>query len=968
MSEIRTVFGKEFNSFFTSPAAWLFLAMFLVVNLFVFFWGAAFFARNVADMKPLFQWMPILLIFLVAALTMRSWSEERRAGTLESLLTSPVSPWHLILGKFFASLALVALALLLTAPLPITVSLIGPLDWGPVIGGYVASLFLAAAYISMGLYASSRTDNPIVALILTVALAGAFYLIGSSLITTLFGQTVGGVLALIGSGSRFDSITRGVFDIRDIYYYLSLVGIFLSLNRLSLQRLSWAGKPFSAGHRRWGWLVGLAIINFALANVWLNAVGGVRLDLTRDKLYSLSPATHRYLQQLQEPLLIRGYFSAKTHPLLEPLVPQIKDLLKEYQVAGGDKVRVEFIDPHTDQTLEQEAAQKYGVRPVPFRMASRYQSGVVNSYFDLVIAYGDQYEKLTYSDLIEIKSRGEGDPEVLLKNPEYAITRAIRKVANAYQSGGNVFASLSKPVTFKGYISAPQKLPKSLATLQKQLKTTLQDLKKSAGDKLRIEFADPDANGGKLAKTLQQDYGFEPQIASLFDPKPFWFYMLLTSDDSTVQIALPEQLDGAALKKSIVAAVQRLAPGYLKTVAIVTPPQPMTNPMMRRLGMASGGKSYEKLRAVLADNVRLKDTDLKNGHVPADADLLLLLAPQKLDDKQLFAVDQFLMQGGAVLVATSPFDVDLAAGQLKAKKQDSGLQDWLKHQGLTIADSMVLDEQNASIPIPVQRNLGGLTIQEIRMMPYPHFPDLRGDELNPDNPVTASLGQLTLNWASPIELARQQPTSRKVTELLHSSDKSWTSASLNLAPDYQRYPKTGFKPGQKRARHTLAVALQGGFESYFKGKPSPLLKQKQDKKDAKDKGDAAKPDKEDKTIVSSLIEHASDSARLIVVASNTFATDSAINLASQGLGTQYTRPLAFIQNAIDWSLDDPGLLAIRGRARFARTLMPMDQSTREFWEYLNYALALFGLSLVGLWRHMRQKRRQAHYQHILAEV
>src|SRR5579871_1359062 len=109
--------GKELTGFFASPAAFLFLAAFLAVTLFIFFWVATFFERNLADVRPLFQWMPILLIFLVAALTMRSWAEERRAGTLELLLTAPTSPLELVLGKFFGCLGLVLIALALTLPL-----------------------------------------------------------------------------------------------------------------------------------------------------------------------------------------------------------------------------------------------------------------------------------------------------------------------------------------------------------------------------------------------------------------------------------------------------------------------------------------------------------------------------------------------------------------------------------------------------------------------------------------------------------------------------------------------------------------------------------------------------------------------------------------------------------------------------------------------------------------------------------
>ena len=141
---VNRVTKKEFRGFFSTPAAYLFIGAFLTLVLFMFFWLETFFARNIADVRPLFEWLPLLLIFLVAALTMRSWAEERVGGTIESLLTAPVRPRELVLGKFFASLLLVLIALLLTLPLPVTVSPLGPLDWGPVIGGYVATLFLAA--------------------------------------------------------------------------------------------------------------------------------------------------------------------------------------------------------------------------------------------------------------------------------------------------------------------------------------------------------------------------------------------------------------------------------------------------------------------------------------------------------------------------------------------------------------------------------------------------------------------------------------------------------------------------------------------------------------------------------------------------------------------------------------------------------------------------------------------------------
>ncbi len=958
MSEIKRIAQKEFSGFFASPAAFLFLGAFLAVTLFIFFWVETFFARNLADVRPLFQWMPVLLIFLVAALTMRAWSEERRSGTLESLLTSSVRPLHLVIGKFLAGMALVGTALLLTLPLTLSVSFLGPLDWGPVIGGYVAALFLAAAYVSIGLYMSARTDNPIVALILTTVVCGVFYMLGTPTLTTLFGHTVGGFLTMIGTGSRFESITRGVLDLRDLYYYLSIVGVFLTLNLFTLERLRWAGNPLSPRHRQWGLVTLLAAANFIAGNLWLQPIGWIRADITEGNIYSLSGATSQTLARLREPLLIRGYFSANTHPLLAPLVPQIRDLLEEYAIRADGRVRVEFIDPQQDQLLEEEAASKYGIRPIPFQMASRYQASVVNAYFNILIAYGDQYETLGFRDLIEVKARGEADLDVVLNNPEYAITQTIRKTLNAYQAGGNPFETLLKPVRFIGYVSEREKLPKGLDVVRDDLQAILKGLTEKAGDKLTATFRDPDVNGGELGRELGKKHGFRPQVASLFDPRPFWFYMVLESDGEVIQVPLPKDMAKESLKKSIEAAIKRLAPGFLKTVALVKP-QAAAMP-----GRRPAGKSYSRLQKTLSENVRIKETKLEDGRTPADADLLMVMSPKQLDEKQLFAIDQFLMQGGTVVLATAPFDVNV--GQyLSANEQDSGLTAWLAHMGLTIEKKMVLDPQNAALPVPVKRYIGPIAVREIRMLPYPHFPDLRQAGLNEQNPITASLQQLTVNWASPIRIDAEKNRSRTITRLLNSSRESWTSDSTNVVPDYQTHAKLGFAPEGERGGQTLAVVVSGRFDSYFKDKTSPLIEKKADGEKEDKTGE--KTDDVDLN-VTGVIDRSPESARIILIAANGFASDQVLQLASEGMGTLYDKPIEFLQNTIDWTLEDQSLLAIRSRARFARTLAPMEQGQRLTMEYLNYGLALLGLVAVWFWRRRVRRTIEARHQAILAEV
>src|SRR3546814_16570114 len=144
--------------------------------------------------------LSVLMICLAGALTMRAWAEERRAGTLETLLTTPVRPRSLVLGKVLAVEALIALALVLTLPLTVSVSMLGTLDWGPVVGGYVATLCLAAAYVAIGLFVSAQSDNPVISLIVPVLICAAFSFVGSDLLTSLVGSDFAAVPAALRPG------------------------------------------------------------------------------------------------------------------------------------------------------------------------------------------------------------------------------------------------------------------------------------------------------------------------------------------------------------------------------------------------------------------------------------------------------------------------------------------------------------------------------------------------------------------------------------------------------------------------------------------------------------------------------------------------------------------------------------------------------------------------------------------------
>ncbi|MGA7327645.1 MAG: Gldg family protein [Rhodomicrobium sp.] len=962
MTHALQIARKELSAYFASPAAFIFIGVFLAALLFIFFWVDRFFARNIADVRPLFEWMPILLIFLAAAMTMRMWSEERRSGTLEFLMTAPVKPVELVIGKFLACLALVGITLALTLPIPITVSILGPLDWGPVFGGYIATLALASAYISIGLFVSSRTDNQIVSLIVTALICAAFYVLGSDSLTSLFGNSGSEFLRDFGSGSRFDSIARGVIDLRDIYYYISIFAVFLILNLYSLESLRWSAQGRDQKHFQWRVIAALAAANFVAGNLWLGQLTWARADLTSGSIYSISGETKSYLRQLQEPLLIRGYFSAQTHPLLAPLVPRLRDLLKEYEIAGGGRVRVEFVDPQKDSGIESEANSQYNIKPVPFQTENKYSASVTNSYFDILVKYGGEFQTLGYKDLIEVKQSGETGLNVNLRDPEFEITRAIKKVLDSYRGGGDVFSSITAPVQLEAYISADDKLLDPLPKLKADLQDLIASYTKSSGGKFSAKFADPDKGGEPMAQQLDRAYGLHPLAVGLLNPKQFWFSLVLKSGDKVQEVSLPQSLDKAGLKQNIEAELKRLRPGALRTVALYTPP---STPPMPQFGIqGGGGPAFQLLEGKLKENASVEPGALATGRVPEQSDILFVASPEKLDQKQVFAIDQFLMKGGTVVIAASPYKVSLQ-GDVLAQKSPTGLEDWLKFQGLSLEDGMVLDQQNAPLPIPVERQVGGIPIRQIQLLDYPYFADVRQDGLAQGEAPTLGLRQLTLTWASPIQIDQEKTKGMKVVPLIESSRKSWVSTSGNVVPDFDKYPDLGFEESRKKGRQILGAMAEGRFKSYFAGKPSPLARDVKPEiskpKGAGDEAASKEKTEPEKPSITGVIEHSPETARIILIGSGSFLSDDMLSLASQIDRTQYLAPVNFAQNVMDWSLEDRGLLALRARGGlFSRTLAPVKAGQQMMWEYLNYGLALLGLGIVYFvrrrWREASNRR------------
>jgi ABC-2 type transport system permease protein len=232
------VYKRELKGYFNSPIAYIFLVVFLLTASWLFFRG--YFLYGQADLRPFFSLLPWMFLFFVPAVSMRLWAEERKQGTAELLLTLPVKDEQIILGKYLAGLTLVTLAVFLEFPLVILTSRLGDLDFGPVIGGFLGSIFLGGAYLAIGLFLSSITSNQIVAFILGVVVSFALFIVGENLVLVTAPPAIAPLLRNLGLGAHFDSIGRGVIDTRDVIYYLSVIAFFLYLNRLTLRERRWA--------------------------------------------------------------------------------------------------------------------------------------------------------------------------------------------------------------------------------------------------------------------------------------------------------------------------------------------------------------------------------------------------------------------------------------------------------------------------------------------------------------------------------------------------------------------------------------------------------------------------------------------------------------------------------------------------------------------------------------------------------
>ncbi|HYT05517.1 MAG TPA: Gldg family protein [Gemmatimonadales bacterium] len=440
MHAIRTIARRELKALFDQPTAYILLVVFTAVNGFLFFRQAELY--GVASLRPMLDYLPWEMLILIPAVTMRALAEDARAGTLEVVLAQPVTERELLLGKYCGQVLFLLIALAITLTIPLGLALGTAPELGIVLAQYVGAALLVAGLAGVGVWASSVTRNQITAFILAVAATFLLILVGLDPLLVGLGARLGAVAASLGVLSHFTGIDRGVIDLRDAIYFVTLAAIFLLFAYFALmqRKLTARGEPLK--RLRLGTL--LLAAGMIVLNLFGRHIAG-RLDLTPGRSYTLSRATRQMLRQLPDLVTLKLFASSALPPEVAFLKRDVDDLLRDYRADARGKVKLVIQDPSADSAAQREA-RSLGIPPVQFNVLGRGELQVKEGYLGIAVRYADGVRTIPFVQ----------QPNDL----EYRLTADIRALTHP-----------AKPVIAFGEITdqASLRSQRSFETLREQL-------------------------------------------------------------------------------------------------------------------------------------------------------------------------------------------------------------------------------------------------------------------------------------------------------------------------------------------------------------------------------------------------------------------------------------------------------------------------------------------------------------------
>ena len=405
-SALFTMVWKELAGYFNSPIAYIFL--FVFVSLLGFLFMSQFFLVSRADMRVFFEFMPMILCVFLPAVTMRLWAEEKQGATYELLLTLPITPQELVLGKFLASVLFYLLALLATTPIPVMLVILGHPDLGPIIGGYLGSACLGALFLAVGLFISGLCRDQIVAFIVGMLSCFALFLFGTEFIASTIDGWIHGLggflMNTVGVSRHFGSFQKGVVDVRDAAYFLIGTAVALILNGYWIE-----GRMRPRQQRTFiiASLISAAI--FVLGNWLLSDLSLGRFDLTTGQLYTVSSVSRKILSSLKAPVTVKFYVSPddKMPTGLKTLERDALDKLDEFRLASNGKLQYKVFhmeaskiaeSRNTDANENNESLeanlQRKGIQPFQVQSIEEDELGLRLVYSAMAIAYKEKPDEV----------------------------------------------------------------------------------------------------------------------------------------------------------------------------------------------------------------------------------------------------------------------------------------------------------------------------------------------------------------------------------------------------------------------------------------------------------------------------------------------------------------------------------------------------------------------------------------------
>lgn len=391
MSTLLTIFRKEFRSYFNNPTAYIVLVAFLLLWEFLFF--RQVFLIGEVSVRTLFELLPWLSLLVVPSLAMGTLAEERSEGTIEFLLTRPVRAVDLILGKFLAILAFFSIATAFAFPIGWSFGWFGDLDWGRMMAQYAGGILLASLLTSLGIAVSSFFASHVSAFLVS-AVAGLFLIIsGMEIVTARLPLFLAPFLEQLSAYNHVQSLSRGVIDLRDVWYFVSFSAVFLGISFLNILRIKYGDRRTIYRQYRLAvaFLIGIAV----LSNIVGSRIPG-RLDLTEDKLYTLSPATRDLLAGLPDDVVnVTLYASDRLPSEFQPVFRDTRDMLSDYRTLSKGKIQLSTKNPLSDEKILEEA-RALGVQSVRFNVVSQEEFQVKEGFLGIVIAYRGKREAIPF--------------------------------------------------------------------------------------------------------------------------------------------------------------------------------------------------------------------------------------------------------------------------------------------------------------------------------------------------------------------------------------------------------------------------------------------------------------------------------------------------------------------------------------------------------------------------------------------